>query len=85
MTPENLHDRLSILEIEALKMDLADCKSQYIGLLIAIAAIINQLGGEFRLLNKYLHALRPDSFEIESRQDMDNRCTVLRVVMRDKP
>ncbi len=69
--------------IETLKTDLADYKSLHSDLLIGMAAIVNQLGGEFHLLDKHLFALRPDSFEIESRKDVDNRCTVLRVVMKE--
>ena len=82
LTAESLQARIRQLEIEALKIDLADYKALYGDLLIGMAAIINQLGGEFHLLDKHLHALRPNSFEIESRQDTENRCTALRVVMK---
>lgn len=76
----DLQARIRQLEIEALKGDLANYKAQRDNLLMGLAAIINQLGGEVRLYDKYLHALRPGSFEIEFRKDVDNRCTILRVM-----
>jgi hypothetical protein len=63
-------------EIEYLREERTSC-------LVCIAAIINQIGGEFRLFDKHVLAIRPDSFHVEFRKDVDNRCTVMRVITKE--
>ena len=50
-----------------------------------LAALINQLGGSVNLQDIHFHALRPESFEIESSKDIDNRCTRIRVISKEQP
>lgn len=78
-----LQDRIRDFEIKALKQDSASYKRERDEIMTALAAVINQMGGEFRLSDLYLLALRSGSFQIESRRDVDNRCTVIRVVMKE--
>ena len=55
-------------------------RSERLSLLVTLAAIIEQSGGEYRLFDKYVLAIRPDRFQVESLRDIDSRCTRMRVV-----
>jgi hypothetical protein len=68
---------------DRLEQEVKDLREERMSFLMTIAAIINQMGGEFHLVDKHVLALRPDSFQVESRKDVDNRCTVMRVVMKE--
>lgn len=66
-----------------LVQNIKELREERISLLMTVAAIINQFGGEVRLSDIHIHALRPDSFQVESYKDTDNRCIVLRVAMKE--